>query len=88
MWRNTAWEHGEKYSLGTIYCNNHAPHMDNKSLFMIREKGYVSVTNLSSENNLPTFRLNARVVIRVKDDDWSIQSKCQQVIFRTQVGNR
>ena len=26
----------------------------------------LSVTNLSSENNLPTFRLNAPVVVRVK----------------------
>ena len=29
-----------------------------------REKSYV--TNLSLENNLPTFRLNAQVVIRAK----------------------
>ena len=57
----------------------------------------LSVTNLSSENNLPTFWPNAPVVIRAKvhhynhflpDDDWNIQSKFQQVIFRTQVGNR
>ena len=44
-------------------------------------------TNLSSENNLPMFRLNAPVVFR-PDDDWSIQSKRRQVIFRAQVGTR
>ena len=32
-----------------------------------RMKRRLSVTNLSSENNLPTFRLNAPVVIRAKD---------------------
>jgi len=46
---------------------------------MNRER--LSVTNLSSENNLPTFQLNAPVVIRA-NDNWSIQSK------QTQVGNR
>ena len=30
-------------------------------------KGRLSVINFSSENNLPTFRLNAPVVIRVKE---------------------
>ena len=35
--------------------------------------------HFSSENNLPTFWLNALVVIRVKVD-WSIQSKHRQVI--------
>ena len=44
-------------------------------------KRRLSVTNLSLENNLPTFRLNAPVVIRA-DVNWSIQSKCQQDIFR------
>ena len=33
---------------------------------------------LNSENNLPTFRLNA-------DDDWSIQSKHRQVIFQAKL---
>ena len=32
-----------------------------------------------SENNLLTFR---------PDDDWSVQSNCQQVIFQAKVGNR
>ena len=39
-----------------------------------------SVTNSSSENNLPTFRLNAPVVIRAKDDpddDWSIRKRAR-----------
>ena len=52
--------------------------------FCINEER-LSVTNFSSENNLPTFRLNAPVV---PDDDWSIQSKCRQVISRAKVGNR
>ena len=38
----------------------------------------LSVTNFSSENNLPTFQLNAPVII-------SIQSKYWQVIFQTKV---
>ena len=50
-------------------------------------KRRLSVTNFSSENNLPMFRLNAPVV-DVSDDDWNIQSKCRQVIFRAKVGNR
>ena len=33
---------------------------------MTRERKRLSVTNLSSENNLPTFQLNAPIVIRVK----------------------
>ena len=43
-----------------------------------------------SENNLPMLGLNAPVVIRAKDDNWSycIQSKHQQVILQAQVGNR
>ena len=57
-------------------------------------RGRSSVTNLSSENNLLTFRLNVPVVIRAKV--WSIQSKHRlvshperrQVIFWAQVGNR
>ena len=36
--------------------------------FLCKLKKSLSVTNLSSENNLPTFRLNAPVVIRVKLD--------------------
>ena len=40
----------------------------------------LSVTNYSSENNLPTFRLNAPVTFR-PDDDRRIQSKRRQVIF-------
>jgi len=63
-------------------------------------KKRLSVTNLSPENNLPTFRLNAPVIIGTKvmpwvhffhfcsDDHWSIQSKRRQVIFRAQVCNR
>ena len=54
----------------------------------------LSVTNLSSENNLPMFRLNAPVVIRVKVKRCeqmllfiAIQSKRRQVIFRAQVDN-
>ena len=39
----------------------------------------LSVTNLSLENNLPTF---------CPDDNWSIQSKRWQVIFQAIVGNR
>ena len=34
--------------------------------FCINEERRLSVTNYSSENNLPTFRLNAPVVIRAK----------------------
>jgi len=52
----------------------------------------LSVTNLSLENNLPTFRLNAPVVQVIitypPDDDWNIQLKHRKVIFRTQIGNR
>ena len=33
---------------------------------LVEVKKRLSVTNLSSENNLPTFRLNAPVVIRAK----------------------
>ena len=36
---------------------------------------------------MPTFRLNAPVVIRVRDN-WSIQLKQRQVILHAQVGNR
>ena len=43
------------------------------------KEGYFSQ---SLERNLPTFRLNAPVITRVKvnhpDDDWNIQSKCQK----------
>ena len=31
---------------------------------------------------------NQKRLIQCIDDDWSIQSKCRQVIFRAQVGNR
>ena len=48
------------------------------SWLLHKRRGRLSVTNLSLENSLP---LNASVVIRAKDDDWSIQSKCRQVIF-------
>ena len=45
----------------------------------INEEGYFLP---SLESNLPTFRLNAPVITRVKvnhpDDDWNIQSKCQK----------
>ena len=34
----------------------------NSAGFKFEEEGYVSVANYSSENNLPTFRLNAPVV--------------------------
>ena len=43
----------------------------------------IYVTNLSSENNLLRFQLNAPVIIRAKvhtDDNWSIQLKCWQVL--------
>ena len=50
--------------------------------------GRLSVTNLSLENNLPMFQLNAPVIIRAKvkkclmcDDHWSIQLKHWQAIF-------
>ena len=44
---------------------------------------------LSLENNLPTFRLNAPVIMDSHpDDDWSIQSKHSQVFFQAQVGTR
>ena len=47
-----------------------------------------SVTN--SENNLPMFQLNVPVVTGHfrPNDDWSIQLKRRQVIFRAQVGNK
>jgi len=57
-------------------------------------KRRLSVTNLNLDNNLLTFRLNAPVIIRARDDkfhhddDWSMHSKRQQVIFQAQVGNR
>ena len=38
-------------------------------------RGRLSVTNLSSENNLPTFRLNAPVIIRAK------VKKCEQTML-------
>ena len=37
-------------------------------------KRRLSVTKLSSENNLPTFRLNAPVIIRAKADKYSVQN--------------
>ena len=46
-----------------------------------KRRGRLPVTNLSSENNLPTFRLNAPVIIFCPDDNWSIQAKHWQVIF-------
>ena len=47
-----------------------------------------SVTN--SENNLPMFQLNVPVVTGHfrPNNDWSIQLKHRQVIFRAQVGNK
>ena len=50
----------------------------NRLLFSDLSKRRLSVTKLSSENKLATFRLNALVIIRAKGlglDDWSIQSK-------------
>ena len=44
-------------------------------------KRRLSVTNFSSENNLPTFRLNAPVVIRAKGQ------LEHSVIFQAKVGN-
>ena len=52
------------------------------------------VTNLSLDDNLQTFWMNSPVVVMVKlvisspNDDWSTQSKRQQVIVQAQVGNR
>ena len=65
-------------------------------------KRQVVCYKLELGNDYPTFRLNVPVVIRAivnsnvcshfltfhPDDDWSIQSKHQQVIFQAQVGNR
>ena len=48
----------------------------------------LSAINVSLENNFPTFRLKAPVVIVLHNDDWSIQLKRPQVIFQAQVGNR
>ena len=44
-------------------------------------KRRLSVTNLSLENKLAD-------VSTGPDNDWSIQSKRRQVIFRAKVGNR
>jgi len=58
------------------------------------------MTNFSSEYNLPTFQLNAPVIMVKVKEVWTniaiyshalprrIQSKRWQVIFRTKVGNR
>ena len=63
----------------------------------------LSVTNLSSENNFADISTECssrhqgesersakkcEEVHFCPEDDWSIQSKHRQVIFRTQVGNR
>ena len=59
--------------------------LDLLDLDSVQEKGYL-IPTLVWKITLPTFQLNVPVIIRAKV--WSIQSKRQQVIFRTQVGNR
>ena len=50
---------GSSYPLLSLHST-----IDGNSLLKIEER--LSVTNYSSKNNLPTFRLNAAVVIRAK----------------------
>ena len=68
----------------SMYPHIQEPGYEAMSMYLVENsitmKRRLSVTNLSSENNLPTFRLDAPVVIREKDD-WNIQSKRRQVIF-------
>ena len=50
-------------------------------------KRRLSVTNLSLENTLPTFRLNAPVLHFRPDDNWSIHSKHRQAELKLVTDN-
>ena len=51
--------------------------MDTQALVEVKKR--LSVTNLSSENNLPTFRLNAPVIIRAKVEALSNHHRTRKI---------
>ena len=69
-WESMQWRNGQKRDLQgeDTHCSNG---LSDKNIINKR----LSVTNLRSENNLPTLQLNAPVVIRVK------VKRCEQMLL-------